>query len=379
MMDSEEELRGFIDNDHFVSCRWFANFLNINVEQTKKIFDKFKASNSDVFATYCVSGQLKNKQLSITIVGEDHLARCKDHFLKVNCTHIYSLQKKKFQHSPNVSVQLNAADTQQANELIAQQPPCLAFLLNSVGGIKLENSHIKPIGKRAAAIVRVISGTDNTEAHMMKSFASAGSKEKTAPAMSSVGKDSSKDSSKDKSKSSSSVANAFFAKAAAASSSTVTVLAAPKSSESTKLIRKESFKVSSATEPVSVPANVATTALDNKNDDDDDEWTEEGAASYKPDKKKLRNRKEIKGTSAAAEDEKSKLTAVDEQCTIEAVSEAKKTTLHVRGAMDDYMEDVAIEQYNSGRTSDGDAATDPSREGDKKRTKKKLVEKVRVM
>ena len=374
-MDAGEELRGFIDNDQFVSFRWFANFLNINVEQSKKLLDKFKASNDDIFATYCVSGQLKNKQQSITIVPEDHLARCKDLFLVINCVHIYSLQKKKFQQSPTIPAQLNAADIQQANELIAQQPSCEAFLLNSVGGVRLDGSHVKPIGKRVAAMVRIISVADKTDDHMMKSFAKVGSgiEKVGVSSSSSAVKDSGKENSKEKLKASSSVANAFFAKAAAASSSAVTATAAapPKVIESDKVSRKQAAK---STEPSST--KLPNVAEYDKDDDEEDNWTEEGGASYKPDKKRLQGMKKTKVISVAEEGEGSVPPSVDDQPTDETSSEPKKTVLHVRGAMDDYMEDVAIEQYNSGGHSGGDAAP-ISGGGGAKRTKKKLVEKVR--
>ena len=374
-MDAGEELRGFIDNDQFVSFRWFANFLNINVEQSKKLLDKFKASNDDIFATYCVSGQLKNKQQSITIVPEDHLARCKDLFLVINCVHIYSLQKKKFQQSPTISAQLNAADIQQANELIAQLPSCEAFLLNSVGGVRLDGSHVKPIGKRVAAMVRIISVADKTDDHMMKSFAKVGSgiEKVGVSSSSSAVKDSGKENSKEKLKASSSVANAFFAKAAAASSSAVTATAAapPKVIESDKVSRKQAAK---STEPSST--KLPNVAEYDKDDDEEDNWTEEGGASYKPDKKRLQGMKKTKVISVAEEGEGSVPPSVDDQPTDETSSEPKKTVLHVRGAMDDYMEDVAIEQYNSGGHSGGDAAP-ISGGGGAKRTKKKLVEKVR--
>ena len=382
-MDAEEELRGFIDNDQFVSFRWFANFLNINVEQSKKLFDEFKASNNDVFATYCVSGQLRNKQQSITIVPEDHLARCKDLFLVINCIHIYSLQKKKFQQSSTISAQLNAADIQQANELIAQQPSCESFLLNSVGGVRLDGSHVKPIGKRVAAMVRVISVADKTDEQMMKSFAKVGGgiEKVGVSSSSSAVKDSGKENSKEKSKASSSVANAFFAKAAAASSSAVNAVtpvataAAPKVIEANKIARKQSAKASSATEPLST--KLASVADDDKDDDEEDNWTEEGAASYKPDKKRLQSMKKANVILEADEGVRSIPPAVHDPAIDEASSEARKTVPHVRGAMDDYMEDVAVEQYNSGGHSGGDAAS-ISGGGVTKRTKKKLVEKVRV-
>lgn len=152
-MDALEELRGFIDNEQFVSFRWFANCLDIQIEKTKIIFDEFKKSNKDVFATYCISGKLKNNEHSMYIIAENLLDKYKELFIDINCIHIYSLQKIKFQDNNSISNQLNSADTQQANEMIAQRPQCASFLLNNYGGIKMDDIKIKPIGKKSVLLL----------------------------------------------------------------------------------------------------------------------------------------------------------------------------------------------------------------------------------
>ena len=380
-MDPQEELRGFVDNDQFVSYRWLAFCLNIHVEKSKSILEKFKNSNNDISATYCVSGQLKNKQQSISVVTEKNLARCKDLFEVINCTHIYSIQKNKFAESTNVPLQLNAADVQQTNELIAQQPHCKPLLLNSAGGIKLEGSDVQSIGKRVAAIVRTIttastdSHTENAEGGMSKAFSSAtdSSKEKSG-ASSSSGKDGSKEKSKEKSKS---MASAFFAN----STSSTPAIEKPKPVKKVPIAATKSGSVAQ-TASIATKGTVESKRDDGECEDEDDEWTEEGGESYKPDKKKLKNRKNVVIDKAASDGEpivtsQPAPTGIEEHDDDVAESgETKKTQMHVHvhGAMDDYMEDVAIEKFKAGQSGESDA--EPVGDGNSKRTKRKLVEKV---
>jgi DNA polymerase subunit Cdc27 len=364
-MDALEELRGFLDNDQFVSFRWLAVFLDVNVEKSKTILEKFKSSNSDVSATYCVSGQLKNKQQSISVVSEKNLTKCKEMFEHINCTHIYSLQKTKLAESVNVPVQLNTADVQQGIEQIALQPTCVPQLLNSNGGIKLDGNEIRPVGKRAQAIVRVISTSNKSstsgsaERNIMKSFSSTSNNAKdksgTAALSSSSAKDISAEKTKDKSKS---AASAFFANTASATAEKSDVIKVAKTSTANVATNSTSGRLRKA---------------ESNDDDDDDEWTEEGAASYKPDKAKLQTKKVARNATTTEECSEVPCATpliVDEINTKSV--ETKKSQLHVHGAMDDYMEDVAIEQFNAGQAAD---ANEPPADG--KRTKRKLVEKVR--
>lgn len=366
-MDALEELRGFLDNDQFVSFRWLSVFLDINVEKSKVILEKFKSSNSDVSATYCISGQLKNKQQSISVVSEKNLAKCREMFEHINCTHIYSLQKTKLAESVNVPVQLNTADVQQGNEQSALQPTCVPQLLNSNGGVRLDGNEIKPVGKRAQAIVRVISTSNKSstsgsaERSVGKAFSSASNnsrdKSGTAALSSSSGKDISTEKSKDKSKS---AASAFFANTA--------------SSTAVKIDTAKVIKASTTNVATSSTAEMLRKTESAPNDDDD-EWTEEGAASYKPDKAKLQTRKVVRNATITEESTEVLPAApliddIDDKNTRSV--ETKKAQLHVHGAMDDYMEDVAIEQFNAGQASD---VNEPPADG--KRTKRKLVEKVR--
>ena len=394
MMNPEDELRGFLDNDQFVTFRWLANFLNIHVEQSKSILNAFKIANHDVCATYCISGQLKNNQNSMTVVPENNLEMCKDMFSVINCIHVYSLQKRKFLESGNIPVQLNAADLLQANELIAQQPPCTSFLLNVVGGVKLEGSSIKPVGKRVAAIVRTIPATssinsNSTEGQMMKAFAAGGTgKEKDkvgAASSSSAGKDNSKEKEKstDKPSKSASMASAFFAKAAAATAATPIAVESAKAVKAVKIAaEKETKTVKPSIANIEKESKEVSKEIKEDNDDDDDEWNEEGAASYKPDKKKLAGRKVPKNTTVETKEPvtatvPSSMLEISTPSDAESNSDNKKVQLHVRGAMDDYMEDVAIEKFNATQES-GDSSAASTVGGDGKRTKKKLVEKVRI-
>lgn len=367
IMDALEELRGFLDNDQFVSFRWLAVFLDVNVEKSKIILENYKSSNSDVSATYCISGQLKNKQQSILVVSEKNLAKCKEMFEHINCIHIYSLQKTKLAGTVNVQVQLYSADVQQGIEQVALQPTCVLQLLNSNGGVRLDGNEIKPVGKRAQAIVRVISSSNqnstvcSAERNVMKAFISTSSSTKdnsgTAALSSSSVKDISSEETKDKSKSAASV---FFAKTASVTAGKSNIAKVAKTGTANAAVSSTAGRL-----------RKDESALN----DDDDEWTEEGAASYKPDKAKLQTRKVVRNDAIGGECKEVTpavpLTVDETDVRNTKSGETKKSQLHVHGAMDDYMEDVAIEQFNAGQATD---VNEPSADG--RRTKRKLVEKV---
>ena len=369
-MDPIEELGGFLDNDQFVSYRWLAIFLDISVEKSKKILEEYKSSNNDVSATYCLSGQLRNKHRCVTVVSEKNLSMSKEFFEIVNDTHIYSLQRKKIAESSNLPMQLHAADVQQASEQIFLQDSAAPFLLNSIGGVRLNGNEVRPIGKRAAAPIRVIASSARDSAPsaaqtgVMKAFSTANgkSKEKTnslaSVSSSSSGKETSKDKSNERSKS---VASSFFANSASAS-------------DNTKAAKLAKSQVAPNT---SKPITVSSTKVEDP--DDNDEWTEDGAENYKLDKNKLKNRGLQKSPSAPHVGQPPlsiELSEnIEETSVATATSNTRKAHVHVHGAMDDYMEDVAIEQYKA----DQAAGISESPEGAGvvgKRKKRKLVEKV---
>lgn len=369
-MDPIEELGGFLDNDQFVSFRWLAIFLDISVEKSKKILEDYKSSNNDVTATYCLSGQLRNKHRCVTVVSEQNLSRSQEFFEILNDTHIYSLQKKKIAESSNLSAQLHAADVQQASEQIFAQKSAVHFLLNSIGGVRLNGNEVRPIGKRAAAPIRVIASSARDSASsaaqngVTKAFSAANgnSKEKAIAATSvfssSSGKEIIKDRPNERSKS---MASSFFAN----SSATFDNPKAVKLAKSEVALNTLKPKVVSSTK--------------DEDPDDNDEWAEDGAESYKLDKNKLKNRGVEKLSSGPHIGQPPISIALSEN--IEEISVAtathdtKKAPVHVHGAMDDYMEDVAIEQYKA----DQAAGISESSEGAGivgKRKKRKLVEKV---
>jgi DNA polymerase subunit Cdc27 len=363
-MDPIEELGGFLDNDQFVSFRWLAIFLDISVEKSKKILEDYKSSNNDVTATYCLSGQLRNKHRCVTVVSEKNLMRSREFFEIINDTHIYSLQKKKIAESSNLPMQLHAADVQQATEQVFMQNNPVSFLLNSIGGVRLNGNEVRPIGKRAAAPIRVIAASARDSAPtaaqtgVMKAFSAANgkSKEKTNPTASVSSSSSAKETSRDKSKS---VASNFFANSTAASDNSK----AAKSAKSEVAPSKSKSMIASST----------------KDEDDNDEWTEDGAESYKLDKNKLKNRG-VQNSSSPPHIEQQPISIalpedIEETSVATATSDKRKAPLHVHGAMDDYMEDVAIEQYKADQAA-GVSESSESAGIVGKRKKRKLVEKV---
>ena len=350
-MNSEEELRGFIDSDQCVSFRWFDNVLGINVEQAKTIMDAFRNSHEDAFATYCITGHLKgtNQISAVAIVPEDKLDACKKKYETVSNVHIYSLQKRAMSElKDNLSFQLSTADALQTNELLLKaQGQEVPFLLNGYGGIKMGGVNMRPAGHRITMPAPVAPSSSS-------SSSSSAVASKTANAFFGAGGSSSSSSSSSSSKTGAAVKKEKPPAAVAsffANKKTADAPAPPAAAEKQK----------------TKPEKVATAANTFEGDDEEDEKFAD----------KNQSKMDVsEGAGGDNEDE------VDTSPSGKAGKAGKKKNANVRGAMDDYFEDVAIEKFNADK-GEGDepgsatkgAPAGAAAPGEKKK-KMKLVSKM---
>lgn len=101
-MSQEQQLvllRQYLDVEQSVSCRWLANTLDVTIDMSKELLQRYKAKNHDVFASYFVSGKKTGSEnsdyiaLSMEVVPEDRLDACKKNYTTVSSIYIYSLQR----------------------------------------------------------------------------------------------------------------------------------------------------------------------------------------------------------------------------------------------------------------------------------------------
>lgn len=325
-----------IDHDKFISYRWLANDLQISVDTAKKVMADYINENPDnnTNAMYCISGIMnKTNEYQMLIVPYKLLDSTKQRFAKVTSTHIYSLQQKV---PSTIASQLKNGDSNQAKDLLALQPTFEFFLLNKLGHIVNNDINIKPIGqKHIIAQVQVDSIRDPiNKSSIQNPPASKGSKKVTA--------------------------NAFF-------NST-------KASNVANLEKKKTEKLKELDDILDFSAKSSKIKKDNKikavggDDGEDAEWDD--GTGYRTSKENLKKRKAI---NIPDDDDEGKSQKMDEETDAIVIDEEEKENkqskkAHTHGAMDDYMEDVAIAKHIASQEAGSNDAI-------VKKTKKKLVQK----
>jgi hypothetical protein len=379
----------YLEVENCFSIRWIANSLQITLPVAQQVVEDYKAKNKQVHLSYLVSGlDLLGARLFV-VSTEEQLSATKSKFSIVNSTTIYSVQKD---NTNNYNLAVANSDFDQAADLLMMKHPnCVDFLHNTLGRIKLSNLEIKPIGDRivsAQASGAVIEGPalsssgsgasgatstikkESAESHISRVFAN----KSTAPPL----------------KSKSSIqASSFFNK------STTGSVSAPLSTKTAAKEMKSMFSKSqslstpsqeSASQPSSAPETTASQLNEEEEEGEDAEWDD--GSGYKVDKSRLAKRALTDGVSRRrviadgdedeAEVEATDLTGDDAEEIQEegdagtGARKKKAKVLHVHGAMDSYMEDVAIAEFKA-EAAVVAAGHEPV---SVKRTKQKLVEKV---
>ncbi len=265
--------------------------------------------------------------------------------------------------------QLNSTDLMQAKSYIMMSPKNVSFLLNkSTGGIILKSADINELGQRqilasSVTTAKTAKVSENADEKMARMFAN-----RTIPKGKSVADSTS-----------------FFANnkpATKPASTTANSTISSKKEDDNKRKVNNIFANNPATTKNSVTSKIIETApsadLSSKNNDEDDEWDD--GVGYKPDKNKLKKSKkeadELNSLVPELADKNSDdiadiaMDTVEQPADVSPQSKAsKKTKTFVHGAMDDYMEDVAVAIEIAKENN-------PQQIPGVKKMKKKLVEKL---
>ena len=325
------------DNDKFISYRWLANELQINVDVAKKVMNEYINEYPDINlnAMYCISGIINDtNEYQILIVPYKLLDTTKKRFSSISGTHIYSLQHKL---PSNIASQLKNCDSIQAKDLLLLRPTCEFFLLNKLGSVINSDINIKPIGQRyIIAQMHAESIKDPIKSSIPNPPASKGSKKVNA--------------------------TDFFNSTKASNAATGEKKKADKLKELDDILDFSSSKSNKS-------KNDNTIKSIGGDDGNDAEWDD--GTGYQTNKDKLKKRKAIDIPDADDDDEdEGKSQKIDEETVVIDEEDEKENKnvvkkAHTHGAMDDYMEDIAIAKH----------LADPSGEIVVKKTKKKLVQK----
>lgn len=352
-----DEISTYLDVENSITVRWLANTLSIDLDKARSSLENYKSTNPSVAVSYLVVGTSQQGGLSYIVASESELDNIRSALKPVRSEELYAIHKVR---SVTNKAEMQASEYEQASEILLMgHPNTQDFLSNGGGYITYPSVEVKPLGQRilSASYVAVPAQTKETiKASVTKNIAEKPMT--TAASVPAV------------TKSKSSIqANSFFS----AKSTPATAKLQPAAVEALKVEPKPEPSVI-AEEPSTKEApqkRVGKIAID---DDEDEEWD----SGYKPDPKRLKERVEAAGPARAvistgseemdlSDEAESAADAADEGAAAGGKKKGKgKVVKH--GAMDDYMEDVAIAEHNH-------AVANPDAPKPKKR---KLVEKVKL-
>lgn len=380
---NESDISVLLEGQPYITSRWLAcHAENVSYDEASKLLETVDATK-----TYVVSGFRKSDSALVFSLSKN----VDSIDLESKSSHVYAVQKFSSESDPT---QLEAIESEQALSLLHSNPVDQKLILNNVGGIKLPNVKVLPVGKRIQSNIQLPShSVDSTNASV--SAPSAAPKSNMFPPKTATS------SAVKSSKPPAAVSN-FFGKsssgtsAAAPASTTTKDSPEPKAkstidSSTSKSLSDDERKASqSRSKPVNalladdeeqwddgtgiVPDKAVLREREHAEyarvskrfiveDDEDDKAIDVDANSNSSDAKKKRGRGK-KSTESAADDEG------------EGDGRSKKPFSLLRGAMDDYLEDVAIaaEVEKQKVEASGEPIAEPA-----KKKKRKLVEKVSTL
>jgi hypothetical protein len=392
-MSHADEISLLLESENSFTTKWLSNALRIDISAARVALQEYQAATSDVSLSYLVVGTTSTGALSFLVAEDSKLSDVRSTLQSVRSEEIYAIHKVK---SITNKIELQAAEYEQASELLMMSHPNSEnFFKNKNGYISCPTIDVKPVGQRILASTSLAGQSVSTNAPAIQGSVTKALSQKAQPTAAPAAPLAAP--AVLKSKSSISVGN-FFSKAAATSSSST--------STSTSAAATDKKAVA---EVKDVKPTVAAPVLKEESDEpvkrkgggkiqiDDDE--EEFDSEYKPDANRLKERAAaanasllgIKTGAVAPEEEeegeeekgeetkkKKKGSSAKETDLVDTAEEGagqskkRKETVVRRGAMDDYMEDIAIAEYNNANATDETGAKVPV----PKSKKRKLVEKV---
>lgn len=366
MTEYFDQIHSYFDSESAICSSWLANTLNVSVETACGVLETYLKSNSksDIHVTYLITGFDKANQLRIAVVPTEETADYKTTVLKkLLSMKVYSIEKLQTQ---SLRSQIVDSCLQLADSLLKETSAIDgSFLTNHSGDINLEGLSVKGVGER-------IFSSQNLQ--YTKSLNSNSSTAKPVPQSATTTKSSaiSGKGSGVEIKNQEKV-QAFFGKTdAPSSSSTTTKVASSKSffeastNSTTKLNKPSSSQNSEENFETLKASNKAKNKVSSL--EDDEEW-DDGETPVVGTKRPAQEK--IRAMLEDSDDDLPEAVAhsiVETSPASKKAKAAKPTNVNVRGAMDDFMEDAAIDQYKLELQQSG-----------QKKKKKVLIEKVMLI
>lgn len=369
-MEHFDEIASYLDVENSITVRWLANTLRIGLENARSSMEKYKKANESIAVSYLVVGTANHGGLSYIVATESELDSVRLGLSPVRSEELYSIHKVP---SAVNRAEIQALEFEQASEMLLMSHPNSQEFLTNVGGyITCPKIDVKPVGQRILSSNHT-SQVSTQVRETIKASVSKSIAEK--PSLSAASSSTASSSTAApapvvlKSKFSIQATNFFAAKATPAPAAKPTPTVTAEVAKETKNIVPTQAATEETPKESAPQKRVGKIAVE---DDEDEEWD----AGYKPDPLRLKERvdttapvravistgsEEMDLSDDAAED------AVDADAGAGAKKKGKgkgKVVLH--GAMDDYMEDVAIAEHHR-----AEANADAPRP-----KKRKLVEKV---
>jgi hypothetical protein len=389
-----DEIESLLDAMQFVSVKYFANHMNYPITQARSIMNTFKEKHPAtmvsllVSGSKCTNGDTATAIKSYSVTLEDKLdeerSKYVDNTVKVSLYGLQALLSKE-----QTATQYYFQDIEQTNDLLLKQVQCNATVKNELGAIKFSGLSVADVGSKqrnlvvAAAAVRDAAKVDSGPLKSLPTAARGPSPNPSAAV-------------KMPAKPAAAVAN-FFAKSTASTSSSS---ATPSTSGSASFFKKIKSdpppSIAPAAEKLSAKPNTPTTvtaitavnttdSVEVLNDSESEaEWDDGTGSKFRPDKTKVTKSREEEQRLLGRKrlninDEKenhvndvrdSEAAVVDSPDQEDEVNVAHGKFLK-HGAMDDYLEDVAIAKEKQRVQEHGADSLEPT-----KKKRRKLVEKV---
>eukprot|EP01033_Poteriospumella_lacustris_P015684 gene15684-11224_t len=350
-MDYMREISTFLEDKAVVTTNWLAQELQISVRKAIDLVQDFKSNKSESFASYRVVYVDEFGGLQVAILNEQEVSLLQEQSYNVLSKQIYSVAK--VDSSMNQSIIVDAA-LSQAEELLKSTVATEdSFLTNAVGEVHLSTVEIKAVGDRVFSaqniLFKVPSITASQSLPPVPAFVKAPSQSAAV------------------SSSQSTSANKENNKAAPTTTTSTTIKKITKSNEDAAKKYFSSFVgAPKPLDPVLEERYVEGAG------DDEEEW-DDGHVKLADRQKMVQQVKAddvVEFSSQENEENKDKEAPVEEEAAESGKKrKAAKANILTRGAMDDYMEDVAIEEYK--RKQQEDATGAPPL----KKKKRVLVEK----
>lgn len=319
-MDYMRELSSFLEEQVSITTSWLANELQISIRKAADLIAQYKESKSDSVASYRLTYRDNMGGLCVTVVKDFEVKSMKENNVDIISSQIYSLSKIDSEGTQTALV--DAALTQAEGLLRSTASTHSSFLTNVSGEVHIASVDIRPVGER-------IFSSQNLALKGLGSLVSS-----SAPPLPSMVRAPSISSEKENKPQSQQIA-------AKSQTQSNTLKKAAKTNE--EMAKKYFSSFSSV--PKAEPEPEMQDRFASGAGDDEEEWGE-GTVKLAAKVQRVQPDTVLELTEKSSQ-ESNEETSMDVEG--EETESTKRTVKKVnplkRGAMDDYMEDLAIQEY----------------------------------